>query len=951
MRIRVCLLALALLPMGWISLAAQEAPKKPADVFRAARDYVQVGSLELAAGTLKDFLDLKPTDQDYLDIEAKYGANTFQNLRNVPRWLADAKKDEDFKKTVVEGIVDASLKANAKLTRDPARLQKFARNLGESKEERDFAIAELNRGGAAAVPPILENLRINNSPEYRAGALTAVERLSAETVPGFVVAAENLPDELKVGLLRSIARRSDVLALLGKADTNFAPFLWYLASSEQAGSLRDVAAETLRTLSGDRSDRQTVDAELVKYATPMAERKGVFAGFDVVKNRVSLWTWDAAAANIKLADVTKSQAEETYGLKYLKWAIERRPDSRPAQDLFLALATERAVERIGFGDLAKDAAGVSQLLASAPAESLKDLLESSLVENRTALAYGLTQALGNRSEKSAAVSSKERAAPLVKALNYADPRVQLAAASALLKMPPVEHGANARIVEVLSRAAGAEAGATAESKGKALVVDPSAGRGDRVATLVRGLGYDAEIFGTGRDLFKRINRSADFDLVLIDRHVVDPELTDVLAGLKANANAGRRPVLVVASPDSAAPPDAESLLLRLAVLLAVTETTEIVVPGPYENDKRKPKEENDDIRKRNIGDRDARLMLIADGRVARMKRIVDAASLGNSAALQTRLELRLPQLVLAGLIAEYDSTPEFAPTPYRNLRNYTDLIRKQSNLDKAAADLPTETLLKLMAQLETVLTPDMRTRFEKLMTRIDLDELSLSRPPAIDPIVEAKLNRVVKAFPGVAVIAEPFALGSTDGAVKFGFAHDIQATVADPAQRPRDPAEKKSSAKLAIEWLRRLANGERAGYDLAPALPTLRAALGNDDLAPMAVEALGRLASADVQKDLARLGATASRTAALRLSALETVIRHVQTHGKMTIPEVDQAVATALAGEANAEIKSKLAILSAALTGKPGDLVEKIKGYAVPVAAPAPAKAPEPKPMTENKQQ
>jgi CheY-like chemotaxis protein len=949
-RIRDFLLALALLPMGWLPLPAQDAPKKPADAFRAARDYLQVGSLELAAGTLKDFADLKPTDQDYLDIESKYGANVFQNLRNVPRWLADAKKDEEFKKTVVESIIDGSLKANAKLTRDPVRLQKFARNLGESKEERDFAIAELNRAGAAAVPPILENLRINNTPEYRAGALTAVERLSADTVPGFVVATENLPDELKVGIIRSLARRSDVLALLGKADTNFVPFLWYLSTSDQPGALRDSATETLRSLSGDRSDRQQVDSELVKYASPMFDRKGIFAGFDGVRNRVALWSWDAATGTVKLADLTKSQAEEQYGLKYLKWAIERRPDSRPAIDLFLSLATERAVERSNFGDLAKQEAGVTTLLASAPAETLNDLLISALSENRTALAYGLTQALGNRSEKSAAISSKDRAAPLVKALNYSDPRVQLAAATAILKMPAVEHGANARIVEVLSRAANTEAGSSADTKGKALVVDPVAGRGDRVATLVRGLGYDVEVFGTGRGLFKRINRSADFDLVLIDRHVVDPELKDVLAALKANANAGRRPVLVVASPDAAAPPNAESLLLRLAVLLAVTETTEIEVPGPYQNDKRKPKEENDDVRKRNIQDRDARLMLIADARLARMKRIVDAATLGNSVALQTRLELRLPQLVLAGLIAEYDSTPEFAPTPYRNVRNYTDLIRKQSNLDNAVADLPTDTLLKLMAQLETVLNPEMRTRLDKLLARIDVDELALPRPPSIDPIVEAKLNRMVKAFPGVTVIAEPFATGSVDGSVKFGLAHEIQATVADPAQRPRDPAEKKSSLKSAVEWLRRLANGERSGYDLTPAIPTLRAALANDDVAELAVEALGRLASADAQRDLARLGATASRPAALRLAALETTIRHIQANGKMTIPEVDQVVATAQTAETNVEIKSKLAILTAVLSGKSGDLVDKIQRFAVPAAA-APAKAPDPKPVTENKQQ
>ncbi len=950
MRIRVFLLALALLPVSLAALSAQEAPKKPADVFRAARDYLQEGSLELSAGTFKDFADLKPTDQDYLDIEAKYGANTFQNLRNVPRWLADAKKDEEFKKTVIEGIIASSIKANEKLTRDPVRLQKFAANLGESKEERDFAIAELNRAGAVAVPVIIENLRINNSPEYRAGALTAVERLAGETVPAFIVAAENLPEEIKVGLIRSIARRPDILSLVGKADSNFVPYLWFLASSEQPGALRDSAVETLRTLSGDRSDRQLPDAELVKYATPMFERKGDFTGFDGVKNRVQLWIWDAPKNNLKSVELTKSQAEEMYGLKYLKWAIERRPDSRAAQELFLSLATERAVERSNFGELAKVEPGVSQLLSAAPAEMLVGLLDASLAENRTALAYGLVQSLGDRSEKSAAVSTKSRSAPLVKALNYSDPRVQLAAASAILKLPPVEHGANARVVEVLSRAANGDVGGTGNAVGRALVVDPLAIRGDQVATLLRGLGYEAEVFGTGRDLFKRINRSADFDMILVDRHVVEPGLKDVLASLNANSNAGRRPILVIASADKAAPANLELLLLRLAVLLAVTETTDIAVPPPYENDKRKPKEENDDARRKNIVDRDTRLVLFSQGRLARMKRIAQAAGFGTSVALQTRLDLRMPQLTHAALIAEYDPTAEFAPTPFRELRNYTDLLRKQSNLDKAVSDVPTETLLRLMSQLETVLTPEMRARVDKLLMRIDVDELALPRIPAIDPVEEAKLNRTVRPFKGVTVIPEPFAGGSATGSVKYGLAYDVQATIADPAQRPRDPMEKKSSLKLAVDWLRRLAQGERSGYDLTPAIPTLRNALANDDVASLAVEALGHIPAAEAQRDLARLASNGTRPAALRGQAVEAAIRHVQSHGKMTIAEVDQVVSAAIPNEANAEIKSKLTILAAALTGKPGDLVNRIKGYTVPVAAPAPAKAIDPKPPAENKQ-
>ena len=69
--------------------------KKPAEVFRESRDILRDGNQELAAELLKEFFALKPTDQDYLSLETKYGPTTFQSLRNVPRWFPDAKRDAD----------------------------------------------------------------------------------------------------------------------------------------------------------------------------------------------------------------------------------------------------------------------------------------------------------------------------------------------------------------------------------------------------------------------------------------------------------------------------------------------------------------------------------------------------------------------------------------------------------------------------------------------------------------------------------------------------------------------------------------------------------------------------------------------------------------------------------------------------------------------------------------
>ena len=73
------------------------------------------------------------------------------------------------------------------------------------------------------------------------------------------------------------------------------------------------------------------------------------------------------------------------------------------------------------------------------------------------------------------------------------------------------------------------------------------------ATFLSQLGYTTERLQTGRELLRRVAHAADYDLVVIDRHIGDPVLADLLAMGKQDANIARRPVLVVASPDAPRP--------------------------------------------------------------------------------------------------------------------------------------------------------------------------------------------------------------------------------------------------------------------------------------------------------------------------------------------------------------------------------------------------------------
>src|ERR1700730_7494513 len=123
----------------WCLWAAQAAGqdfrdtfKKPetASEFWAAMKYeIDVGSYNLAAGYLKEFLAKNPTDQELLDIEAKEGLTGFLQLQTIPALRKDST-------TLLERVSQVLQRHLA----DPQRIKKFIGNLSASTEERVYAI-------------------------------------------------------------------------------------------------------------------------------------------------------------------------------------------------------------------------------------------------------------------------------------------------------------------------------------------------------------------------------------------------------------------------------------------------------------------------------------------------------------------------------------------------------------------------------------------------------------------------------------------------------------------------------------------------------------------------------------------------------------------------------------------------------------------------------------------
>jgi hypothetical protein len=893
----------------------------------------------VAAERLKAFLAANPTDQDYLAIQ-QADPTTFLKLRNVASWSDNAAANAEAVKTV-ETIIARAGEANKKLYRDPARIARFVRNLGASQEERIFAEQQLRLAGEAAVAPMVEQLRTSSDVSLRAGTLGAIARLGVETIPGFLAATDGLPDDLKLGVLRSVAGRADVLALLSAAETDFTPHLWYYSSAKGEGgrALREFASATLETLAGAGASRREPEAELVRIADRFARRTARFRAPD----RVRLWSWDPARLTVTAADATKVQADAYYALKYLRWALDLKPTDATAQEMFLAVAIERGVERTGFREIIEADPALFEILAAAPSDMLNGMLERAMVEQRTALVFGLTGLLAVRADRTAATGpAPGKPGVFAKALDYPDPRVQLAAAVGLLKAPgPATHGKPARVVEVLRRAAAAEAPPEGDKKvGRALIADPGDIRSEKMATNLRKLGYATERFQTGRQLLRRVARAADYDLVVIDRHIGDPLLADLLAMARADANVARRPVLVVASPDTPKPVPLDQLLLRLAMLVAVTETSAVKVPPPFAFDPTRPVLDEAQARAELRQNRDRQLLALYDLRLPRLVRLVDAAGIPESKELRARLELRLPQFTYAALAAEYPVTAQSSPETYRRFQTQNDLVSHQPQL-AAPIEVPTLGLGRIIEQLEAALSPERLAKYEQLLSRIDPRALMMPPDTSRDLEEEQKLERLLRAYPRVKITPIPYG--------PAGLADDIRAASADVAQLPEDPAVRRRDAKLAVEWLRRMAVGEVTGYDVRPAGTTLRRALRDDELAPDAIDAVGRLPSAEAQQDLLFLALSAGKPMPLRIRAGDQTIRHIQTFGKLTPPNQVDALAKAAEAEADTSLKGRLQTIHQLLVGKPEDFGNLMARYPLPVPQPPKPKeaAPSPAPMPE----
>jgi hypothetical protein len=512
-------------------------PTNATEYWNALQFEIDVGKFDLAAAHLRGLLAYKPSDEELVKLADQVGVAAFLRLRNIQKWSDDPKVNQEAVKNVDE-LIKRVTDAVKKVRGDPARIQGFIANLNASPEENAYALRELNRSGAVVVPYLIDALR-KADLDQRVRLLDALRRLEPDTIEPMIAALDSNDAELQIELIRIFMRRNA---------TQVVPYLWFLAGSPaQPDSVRQQATAALSYFLAIPPDMLPPPKfELTRLADRYYQHQVKFTN----PAAVTVWRWDGnriVEGWPNAPTVPADKAEEYYGLRFAGQALTIDPTYVPAQEVLLSLVLDKAQSNVGLDQsLEKASPAVHGLLGTVQPSLVNAVLERALVEHRVPVILGAVRDLGERAEVRALRPLGRRQPPLVRAIYYPDPRVQMAAVEALLRIPnSAQSQATTRVIEILRRAVAGEP--ALREPAKVMVGYFNDDVRNAVATAVAAAGYVPIRVTNGRDMMLRLGQASDIALLLFDEDLPYPGLAPLLGQLSADNFSAHLPILLTTS--------------------------------------------------------------------------------------------------------------------------------------------------------------------------------------------------------------------------------------------------------------------------------------------------------------------------------------------------------------------------------------------------------------------
>lgn len=571
-------------------------PETSLEFWNALQVELDKGSYELAGKWLRGLMDRKPTDKDLTQIADKDGTITVLRLRNVRNWtndpnvrdvtvdqakarLAQAKADkegvraaESFLQAVTlntntmqaaETLIEAVQAAVRKRAGDADFIRGQIAQLTATPEERTFAIRELYKIGPNAVPYLLEAIDQADDAGERVIYRATLERMGSQTLAPLVAALEGYKPTTRLDVLDLLRSKHGISA------AQIAPFLIYpSASKSEDPTVRAKALALYSDFTETPKDRLPpakflLTREAEKYA------RGEIAFSD--PKAVTIWRYDDRAKMVMpgwpgATTVTASQAEEYYGLRFARQALDLDPNYLPAQTIFLTLALDKVGAKHGLAKpLAVTAPALNEQVNKADLDLLLEVLDRALRQDKPAVALPILRVIAARAEVRARKPLSKGEPAVVRALYAKEPRVRLAAVQALLAIPGTpEPTVQKRVLEILGHMLTPKA--VYHEGRKVLVAIGDATWRNKAKRTVLDLGAIPVEATNGRDAMRLLRNGADIEAILLDSTLPMPGLAHLLAQLRADADLARLPIFLAAVPETRAADTAARRFRQLNVV-------------------------------------------------------------------------------------------------------------------------------------------------------------------------------------------------------------------------------------------------------------------------------------------------------------------------------------------------------------------------------------------------
>lgn len=531
-------------------------PKSADELLEATLLMVDIARLDLAELYLNKLLAETLDDETLLALRDKYGAAAFLKLARIDQLNPGAAK-----------LLDLSNAAAIKQANDPERIARLIADLHEELEARAVAEAELISLGTPVVPGLLAVLVDPVREKEHDAVLESILLIGQRAVPP-LLGALTAPTAASTF-------RGHVITLLGQLEARAAvPYLWHPAQApDESEDVRLAARNALARILGVTAEtvgRLATEGTVARMLDDVREDFRHQHAWKTDENgKVSLWLWNAQQGTVAVRLLSPDEASDIVGLRLAREALSLAPDLRSTQVMYLALFLAADTRRIGFNRPLPEGPGTAHDTAlAAGSEVALDVVAEALSSQRPAVAVAALKVFSEIGTLAQLQLAGGRKSVVVSAMDDPDPRVQFAAASAILQIDPTTPFRGAvRVVEILKRAL------VSDGRVHAVVGEVLPDRGAMIGGILREMGYEPLVFNSGREAFAAAAGRSDVELVVLHPNLIRWPLTETLANLRADSRTASIPIVIHGPSDLTRKMERKAHNYRLVAFSSAAETT------------------------------------------------------------------------------------------------------------------------------------------------------------------------------------------------------------------------------------------------------------------------------------------------------------------------------------------------------------------------------------------